>query len=310
MLNIDQFTIMTTIDKSNGEKVLLGQLKKQLFPFENIENAIGDLLNKEFLAMDSEECLFITDNGYKELKPYRVERAVIMAAGLGSRLMPITINTPKPLVKVNGKKIIETLLDALLAADIREIYIVRGYLKENFEQLLYKYPMIKFVDNPMYSRANSISSIYFARNYLNNAYVMEADLYLSNPDLISKYQYQSNGVGIKVDKTDDWYFTTVNGKITKLIQDIKDRPADENIEIYQEVGLSYLTEEDGKKLSNHLDIEFNKNGGTELYWDQVQYSIHIDDYDFRIRECNKDDIVEIDSFKELVAIDDTYSIVI
>ena len=125
--------------------------------------------------------------GYAALEPYRVKRAVFIAAGFGSRLVPITLNTPKPLVRVNGTRMIDTLLDAVIAAGIEEIYIVRGYLGEQFDQLLYKYPGIKFIDNPLYNEANNISSALLARHLLKNAYVLEADLFLYNPELITKY---------------------------------------------------------------------------------------------------------------------------
>lgn len=84
------------------------------------------------------------------------------------------INTPKPLIRVKGKRIIDSLLDAVIAAGIEEIYIVRGYLSEQFDQLLYKYPMIKYIENPAYNEANNISSIVCANYLLRNAYVLEA----------------------------------------------------------------------------------------------------------------------------------------
>ena len=87
-----------------------------------------------------------------KLEPYRVKRAVFIAAGFGLRMAPITLNTPKPLVRVKGVRIIDRLIDACLAADIQEIYIVRGYLGEQFDQLLAKYPMLKFIDNDLYRR--------------------------------------------------------------------------------------------------------------------------------------------------------------
>ena len=105
----------------------------------------------------------ITQTGLSALEPYRAKRAVFIAAGFGSRLAPITLNTPKPLVRVRGKRIIDTLLDACLQAGISEIYIVRGYLSEQFDQLLYKYPMIRFLENPAYNEANNISSALVAR---------------------------------------------------------------------------------------------------------------------------------------------------
>ena len=121
------------------------------------------------------------------MEPYKVKRAVFIAAGFGTRLVPITLNTPKPLVRVHGERIIDSLIDACLEAGIEEIYIVRGYLAEQFDQLLYKYPMIRFLENPLYNEANNISSALVARYLLSNAYVFEADLLLYNPKIIRKY---------------------------------------------------------------------------------------------------------------------------
>ena len=134
----------------------------------------------------------ITQAGMEALEPYRVKRAVFMAAGFGSRLVPITLNTPKPLVRVKGKRIIDSLLDAVLAVGIEEIYLVRGYLSEQFDQLLLKYPTIQFIENNVYNETNNISSAYVARHLLANSYVFESDLLLYNPSLITKYQYTSN----------------------------------------------------------------------------------------------------------------------
>ena len=69
----------------------------------------------------------ITNKGIVALEPYRVKRAIFLAAGFGSRMVPLTFNTPKPLIRVNGVRMIDTLLDAVVAAGIEEIYIVRGY---------------------------------------------------------------------------------------------------------------------------------------------------------------------------------------
>ena len=100
----------------------------------------------------------ITESGLNAMEPYKAKRAVFIAAGFGTRLVPITLNTPKPLVRVHGERIIDSLIDACLEAGIEEIYVVRGYLAEQFDQLLYKYPMIRFLENPLYNEANNISS--------------------------------------------------------------------------------------------------------------------------------------------------------
>lgn len=242
----------------------------------------------------------ITEKGLDALEPYRVKRAIFLAAGFGSRMVPITFNTPKPLVRVNGTRMIDTLLDAVVAVGIPEIVVVRGYLGEQFDQLLYKYPQIKFVENPIYNEANNISSAMCVRYLFQNAYVLEADLVLSNPKLIRKYEYSSNFLGIPVDVTDDWcLYTDNNGRIVE--QCVGGRNC------HQMVGISYWDAEAGAKLANDLNEVYTSPGGKERYWDQVALVYKKEHYDVAVRECKADDIVEIDSFNELKKIDSLYA---
>lgn len=240
----------------------------------------------------------LTDKAYAALEPYRVKRAVFIAAGFGSRLVPITLNTPKPLVRVNGKRMIDTLLDAVTAVGIEEIFVVRGYLGEQFDQLLYKYPGIKFIDNPLYNEANNISSALLARHLLQNAYVMEADLVLYNPNLITKYQYTSNYLGVPVETTDDWCFETKNRIITKL------KVGGTNC--HHVYGISYWDETDGAKLYEDIKKVYEMPGGKERYWDQVALEYCLSNYQVEVRECTFEDIIEIDTFSDLKKLDRTY----
>ena len=251
----------------------------------------------------------ITAQGINALEPYKVKRAIIIAAGFGSRLVPITLNTPKPLVRVNGTRMIDTILDAIVSAEIDEIYIVRGYLSEQFDQLLYKYPKIKFIENPAYNEANNISSAMCVRYLLKNAYVLEADLVLHNPKLIKKYQYSSNFLGIPVKRSDDWCFTVKNGIIQSQKIGGEEKSSNPEISVYQQVGISYWTEEDGSRLAEHIKMAFDMPGGKERYWDQVPLVVYPDSYKVEIRPCEFDDIIEIDTFRELKIIDKTYGVV-
>ena len=243
----------------------------------------------------------ITEQGLEALEPYRVKRAVFMAAGFGSRLAPITLNTPKPLVRVKGKRIIDSLLDAVVAAGIEEIYLVRGYLSEQFDQLLKKYPQIIFIDNPVYNETNNISSAYFARHLIAGSYMFEADLLLYNPKLIKKYQYSSNYLGVPTERTEDWcLITDSSGYVKKL--------AIGGTDCYHLFGVSYWSEEDGKKLCAHLDNVYNSvPGGKERYWDQVAFDYYLSEYKIQVRPCSFSDIVEIDTFNELKKIDSSYA---
>ncbi len=244
----------------------------------------------------------ITNDGVNALEPYRAKRAVFIAAGFGTRLVPITFNTPKPLVRVHGVRIIDRLIDACLEAGINEIVIVRGYLGELFDQLLYKYPMIKFLENPVYNEANNISSSLVARYMLSNAYVFEADLLISNPKIIKKYHYTSDFLAIKKARSDDWCFRVKDGII------MEEKVGGEGDDIWQMVGISYWNDADGHKLSQDIQDVYASPGGKERYWEQVPLVYKKEHYAVEVCECHDEDIVEIDTFKELKAIDKTYDV--
>ena len=244
----------------------------------------------------------ITNAGLTALEPYRCKRAIFIAAGFGSRLVPITFNTPKPLVRVHGVRIIDRLIDACLGAGIDEIYIVRGYLAELFDQLLYKYPMIKFLENPVYNEANNISSSLVARYMLSNAYVFEADLLISNPKIIKKYHYTSDFLAIKKERSDDWCFKVKDGIIQQQMV------GGEGDDIWQMVGISYWNDADGHKLSQDIADVYASPGGKERYWEQVPLNYRKEHYRVEVAPCVDEDIVEIDTFKELKAIDKTYDV--
>ncbi|MBR6665990.1 MAG: phosphocholine cytidylyltransferase family protein [Lachnospiraceae bacterium] len=290
-----EFDILVLLEESSSvlsQRKIANILDKSV---GTINKGIASLTEFDYISNGQ-----ITNSGISALEPYRVKRAVFLAAGFGSRLVPITLNTPKPLIRVKGKRIIDTLIDAVLSAGIQEIVIVRGYLAEQFDQLLKKYPMIEFIDNPLYNEANNISSAMYASDLLSRAYVLEADLFLSNPSLIKKYHYSSNFLGIPMERTDDWCFEVKDGII-------KNQKVG-GLNCYQEVGISYWSEEDGTKLAEHIKEVFKRPGGKERYWDQVPLIDFANEYKIAIRECYEEDIVEIDTFRELKAFDKTYDV--
>ena len=296
MLNKKEFSVLTYIEANKNEKLTQKELAEALnFSVGTVNKLWNELEEKGFINEKH-----ITKKGLSALEPYRVKRAIFIAAGFGSRLVPITLNTPKPLVRVKGVRIIDTLLDAVIAAGIEEIIIVRGYLAEQFDQLKYKYPMVKFVENPLYNEANNISSVMCIRYLLSNAYILEADLLLSNPKLITKYQYSSNYLGVPTEKTDDWCFFMEGDRIKRL--------GVGGLDCHHMFGISYWSEDDGKKLCNHVEQVYNSPGGKERYWDQVALGEYIKEYNISVRECTFDDIVEIDTFRELKELDPVYDV--
>ena len=292
MLTKKQFDILTALE-ADAKLTQRALAQKTDMSLGTANKTLGELS-----ALGYTKDGALSESARAALEPYRVKRAIFIAAGFGSRLVPITLNTPKPLVRVKGRRIIESLLDAVVAAGIEEIYIVRGYLSEQFDQLLYKYPTIKFIENPAYNEANNISSMMCARYLLQSAYVFEADLLLYNPALITKYQYSTNYLGVPVAMTNDWCFTVKNGYITHLGVGGRD--------CCHMFGISYWSAEDGAKLAGHIEKVYQAPGGKERYWDQVAFDYFPSEYKISVRECSFDDIVEIDTFRELKQLDETY----
>lgn len=228
----------------------------------------------------------------------KAKKAFLFAAGFGSRMVPVTLDTPKPLVKVNGVRIIDTIIDALVEKGIDDITIVRGYKKERFDELLLKYPFLKFVDNNEYDKTNNISSAMKVIDELESCYILDSDLLISNPDLIQEYPECSNIVAHKVDSTDDWCLDMESGYARNY------RKGGKNC--YQSVVLTYWDKNDSAKLREDLRKVWNSEGGRDVFWEFIPLVNCASDFNVKIRECSADDIIEIDNFYELVELDSSY----
>ena len=289
-----EFDLLTYLERTTGKRSQRAIAQGVGVSVGTVNKILATLHEQAWITPD----LTLTEGGYAALEPYRARRVIFLAAGLGSRLLPLTLNTPKPLIRVQGKRIIDTAIDAALAVGIEEIYIVRGHLAEQFDQLLSKYPMVRFLENPDYNETNNISSALCAGHLLENAYVMEADLVVNHPAVIRKYHYTSDCLGVPVALTDDWCLTSQNGIVTGLEQ------GGENC--HHLFTVYYWNAEDGKKLQGHLEEVYHRPGGKQRFWDQVPLMYHRKDYQVEIIECAMTDVTEIDTLRELQAVDKAY----
>lgn len=295
-----EFELLTYLEKHGKDVYSQRKLADDLtITLANSAKLVKDLVAHDYINELADGSIGISEKGLRALEPYRVRKAIILAAGFGQRLAPVTLDTPKPLVKVNGVRILDTLLDALYAKGITNITIVRGYKKEQFDELLEKYPTLHFIDNPEFNLANNISSAIHAIDLIDRCYICEADLYITNPDIINKYEYRSNYLGAKVSETDDWCFKKRNGCI--------DGYQLGGTDCYQAFGISYWNGEDAEKLKADLQKVYSMRGGKENLWEMIPLKIMRKNYQIEIRKCHKSDIIEIDNFIELIAADPSYA---
>ncbi len=294
-----EYELLSLLERNKSYSYTIRELSDHLCVSMTIVIEALKKLQSEGKLVKSQNHFELTDDGLTALEPYRVKRAVILAAGFGSRMLPATADRPKPLVTVNGVRIIDTLLDALVSVGIEDITIIRGYRKEAFDGLLDKYPFVKLVDNDQYDTTNNISSIMEVLDLFDGGcYLCEADLLVSNPDIITKYQYTSNILGSWSLQTDDWSFRMKDGYITDYQKG--------NTYCWNYYGISYWTPEDCVKLQRDFKDVWEGQDGKDYFWEFIPLVLKKENYHVEIRQCRKQDIMEIDNYYELAEIDPSY----
>ena len=229
-----------------------------------------------------------------------VERAIIMAAGTGTRMRPVTLTTPKPLIRVKGVRMIDTVIQALHENGIYEIYVVVGYRKEQFACLTAEYKGVTLIENPYWDSCNNIASLYVAREQLENAMILDGDQMVYKKEILAPEFTRSGYNAIWTDaETDEWLMQVENGIVRSC-----SRTGGKGG--WQLFSVSRWSREDGKKLKRHLELEFEEKQNRQIYWDDVAMFCHFEEYELGIYPMQEGDLIEIDDFSELCDLDPSY----
>ena len=205
----------------------------------------------------------LKEEGRRLLEQYKVDGALIIAAGFGSRFVPLTFETPKGLLEVFGERMIERQIRQLHEVGIRDITIAVGYLKEKFEYLIDKYD-VELLYNPEYSGKNTLATIYRARRVLKgrNMYVLSSDNWMRE-NMYHAYECGAwYSAAFQKGETKEWCLSfNKKGRIT----DVKVGGRDQWV-MY---GPTYFSREFTSRFMPVLEAYYKTPGTEQFYWEQV-----------------------------------------
>lgn len=241
----------------------------------------------------------LTGAGDAFLEAFRVDGALIIAAGFGSRFVPLTFEMPKGLLEVFGERMIERQIKQLHEVGITDITIAVGYLKEKFEYLIDKYN-VNLLYNPEYSCKNTLTTLYHARKLLagRNMYVLSSDNWMRN-NMFHPWEcgawysacYMSGA-------TSEWVLSyNKKGRITEVQVGGTDS--------WVMYGPVYLSREFSHDFLLLLEQYYHTPGTEQFYWEQV-YLDHIKELDMAINRQPEDQVYEFENLEELRLFDPRY----
>ena len=248
-----------------------------------VNRSIKELIKEGYIDND----IHLTDKAKYELIEKAPQKAIIIAAGPGLRMIPINLVTPKALLEVNGERLIERQIKQLQKVGIKEIYIVVGFMKEKFEYLIYKYG-VRLIENQEYATKNNYYSVLTALNNteLANTYITPCDIWCNENPFHSHELYSWYMVSDLVDKESN-VRVNCNMELVKIKNSIGNTM----------IGIAYLLKEDIVRLKECLQ----KIKKDESFWEEALY---LEDKMFVAANIVRtSEVVEINTYEQLRELD-------
>lgn len=232
---------------------------------------------------------------YDDLKAFKVDNAIILAAGLAKRFKPFSLIKPKALANIKGEVLIERQIKQLQAAGIEKIYVVVGYKKEEFNYL--KKFNVELIENDSFDERNNTGSLILLENLLANSYICSSDNYFKT-NVFENYNYKAYYAGVyKKGKTDEWCLKVDDNN---EIIDVKIGGYDS----YVMMGQVYFDRAFSQKFMAILKENYHQKEVKENVWEYL-YLQHLDVLKMELKVYD-DLILEFDSIEEVELFDSDF----
>lgn len=241
-----------------------------------------------------EEQMKPTEKAILQFENNRPKNAIILAAGFGMRMVPINMETPKGLLEVKGETLIERIISQLHEVGVTNIYIVVGFMKEQYEYLIDKYG-VNLVVNSDYATKNNLHSIKRVLKYLSNSYVIPCDIWCAkNPFSPSEF-YSWYMVTDKVD-----YDSTVRVNRKNELVSVSNEKGGNAM-----IGISYLAEQEATIVRDNVLQLCSDSRHDGDFWENALYNR--DRMIVMAKVMSNSDVVEINTYEQLRELDSNSS---
>lgn len=290
-MKIEEFNVLYAIHKSGGRIFNEDIVNRTGYQSSQIAVIVDELKNRGWLDTK------ITELGYKNLSEYKVDNAIIMAAGFGLRSLPLSRFVPKGLYEVKGEKLIERQIKQLMEAGIQEIVVVVGYLKEQFQYLEEKYGVI-IVDNDDYYRYNNVSSLYAAKDYIKSSFICCSDNYF-NINVFEEYVYDSYySCKYTEEYAEEYCITAMNGDYISGIHK-------GGSHAWYTIGEAFFSKQFSKTFLRYLELEYSYPETKKMLWDDFHIK-HIEELPILLVKYSDEIVQEFDTVDDVIAFDPNF----
>ena len=266
---------------------------RKLYKPYSVIDAEFERLNEEGYAKG----VIITEKGVQYLERHKVDNAIILAAGVSSRFVPLCFERPKGLLPVNGEVLIERQIRQLHEKGITDITIVVGFMKDKFYYLQEKYG-VNIIETGDYRIRNNHASIWAARKKLGNTIITSSDLYF-NENIFQSYAYDAFYCSVYKEGATEERGIQTDGydKILATFYDAADT--------WVTLGYAYFNRRFTEKFIEILSWEFDKPQTICKFWADIQDE-HLSELYMYAKRVDSNVIYEFDCLEELREFDNTY----